>query len=102
MFIYIICFIIGPEKPHCGVLDGNTVIGIIVYKMKTKGKPIKFFIVNMATSDLMLPIFAIPHLIQAYYVDSWGPVVLLARSFVSCLPSYQIRPLLCLLRAWFS
>ena len=47
---------------------GNTVIGVIVYKTKTMRKPINFFIVSMAMSDLLLPIFGIPQLIQV--VDS--------------------------------
>ena len=58
-------------------LAGNTVIGIIVYKMKTMRKPINFLIVNMAISDLMLPIFVIPPEIQMLYIDSWligGPL----------------------------
>jgi len=52
-------------------LAGNTVIGIIVYKAKTMRKPINFFIVNMAMSDLLLPLFMIPWLIQRLYMDSW-------------------------------
>ena len=58
-------------------LAGNTVIGIIVYKTKTMRKPINFFIVNMAISDLLFPIIAIPHGIQWLYTDSWlisGPL----------------------------
>ena len=60
-------------------LAGNTVIGIIVYKTKTMRKPINFLIVNMAISDLLLPIFLIPREVQGLYVDSWligGPPVL--------------------------
>ena len=41
-------------------LAGNTVNGMIVYKPKTMRKPINFFIVNMAMSDLLIPIFLIP------------------------------------------
>ena len=52
-------------------LAGNTAIGIIVYKTKTMRKPINFFIVNMAMSDLFLPIFLIPKAIQRFYTDSW-------------------------------
>ena len=52
-------------------LAGNTLIGIIVYKTKTMRKPINFFIVNMAMSDLFLPIFLIPKVIQTFYTDSW-------------------------------
>ncbi|XP_020617891.1 substance-K receptor-like [Orbicella faveolata] len=58
-------------------LIGNTVIGIIVYKTKTMRKPINFFIVNMAMSDLLYPIFAIPHHTRMFYIDSWligGPL----------------------------
>ena len=58
-------------------LAGNTVVGIIVYKTKTMRKPINFFIVNMAMSDLLFPIFLIPREIQLLYMDSWlvsGPL----------------------------
>ena len=52
-------------------LAGNTVIGIIVYKTKTIRKPINVLIVNMAMSDLLLPIFWIPREIQQPYINSW-------------------------------
>jgi len=52
-------------------LAGNTVIGIIVYKKKTIRKPINFFIVNMAMSNLLFPIFLIPLDIQLLYINSW-------------------------------
>ena len=52
-------------------LTGNTVIGIIVYKTKTMRKPINFFIVNMAMSDLLYPIIWIPRGIQKLHIDSW-------------------------------
>ena len=58
-------------------LAGNTVVGMIVYKLKTMRKPINFFIVNMAMSDLLFPIFLIPREIQLLYMDSWligGPL----------------------------
>ena len=60
-----------------GSLAGNTVIGIIVHKTKTMRKPINFFIVNMAMSDLLFVIFFIPSQIQMIYIDSWlisGPL----------------------------
>ena len=41
-------------------LTGNSLIGLIVYKTKTMRKPINFFIVNMAMSDLLFPIFLFP------------------------------------------
>ena len=51
-------------------LAGNTVIGIIVYKTKTMRKPINVFIVNMAMSDLLFPIFLFPLEIRMLYTDS--------------------------------
>ena len=52
-------------------LTGNTAIGIIVYKTKTMRKPINFFIVNMAMSDLLSSIIWIPWAMQNLYSDSW-------------------------------
>ena len=52
-------------------LAGNTVIGIIVYKTKTMRKPINFLIVNMAMSDLLIPIFVIPKDIGVLYTNSF-------------------------------
>ena len=68
-FVYCLIFLVS--------LVGNTVIGIIVYKTKTMRKPINFFIVNMAMSDLLFPIFLFPLEIQMLYIDSWligGPL----------------------------
>ena len=48
-FAYCLIFIVS--------LAGNTLIGIIVYKAKTMRKTNNFLIVNMAMSDLLLPIF---------------------------------------------
>ena len=58
-------------------LAGNTIIGIIVYKTETMRKPINFFIVNMAMSELLFPIFLFPYNVTDLYVDSWlisGPL----------------------------
>ena len=58
-------------------LAGNTVMGIIVYKTKTMRKPINFLIVNMAMSDLLVPIFWFPQDIQRLYINYWlisGPL----------------------------
>jgi len=72
---------IGKTIAYCLIflvsLTGNTVIGVIVYKSKTMRKPINFFIVNMAMSDLLFPIILIPSEIQGLYIDSWligGPL----------------------------
>ena len=52
-------------------LLGNSFIGIIVYKTQTLRKPINFFIVNMAMSDLLHPIFHFPWRLTDLYADSW-------------------------------
>jgi len=72
---------IGMTVTYCVIfivaLAGNTAIGLIVYKTQTMRKPINFFIVNMAMSDLLVPIFVIPRWIQTLYIDSWligGPL----------------------------
>ena len=68
-FVYCLLFLVS--------LAGNTFIGIIVYNTKPKRKPINFFIVNMAMSDLLLPIFMFPETVTHLYVDSWlisGPL----------------------------
>ena len=68
-FAYCMIFIVS--------LTGNILIGIIVYKTQTMRKPINFFIVNMAMSDLLFPIILIPRGIQKLYLDSWligGPL----------------------------
>ena len=58
-------------------LAGNSFIGIIVYKTKAMRKTINFLIVNMAMSDLLFPIFAVPWIITEFHVGSWlisGPL----------------------------
>ena len=49
----------------------NSFIGIIVYKTHTLRKPINFFIVNMAMSDLLYPIFHFPWRLTNLHTDSW-------------------------------
>ena len=56
---------------------GNTFIAIIVFKTKTLRKPINFLIVNMAMSDLLVPIFNFPRELVFTYTRSWvigGPL----------------------------
>ncbi|XP_078355536.1 neuropeptide FF receptor 2-like, partial [Oculina patagonica] len=58
-------------------LAGNTFVGIIVYKTKTMRTTINFFIVNMAMSDLLFPVFAIPWILTELHFFSWpisGPL----------------------------
>ena len=71
-------------------LAGNTVIGIIVYRIRTMRKPINFFIVNMAISDLLYPIFVIPWVMRQLYMDSWlisGPLGEALCKLVNFLPT---------------
>ena len=72
---------IGTTIAYCLIvlvsLAGNTVIGIIVYKTKTMRKPTNFLIVNMAMSDLLIPIFLIPSVIRRLYTKPFligGPL----------------------------
>ena len=58
-------------------LIGNIFIGIIVYRTRSMRKPINFFIVNMAMSDLLFPIVCFPYIVTemnfGYYILG-GPV----------------------------
>ena len=74
-------------------LAGNTAIGIIVYKTKTMRKPINFLIVNMAMSDLLIPIFLIPTDIRVLYTNSFligGPLGQALCKLVGFLPHVSI------------
>ena len=67
---------IGKTVAYCliifGSLVGNSLIVIIVYKNKRMRRPIYFFIVNMATSDLLYPTFLLPiHLTHLYNDSAW-------------------------------
>ena len=48
-------------------LTGNSLIGIIVYKTSAMRRTINYFIVNMAMSDLLYPIFVFPLLLTDMY-----------------------------------
>ena len=66
---------IGKTVAYCliifGSLVGNSLIVTIVYKNKRMRRPINFFIVNMATSDLLYPTFLLPIHLMHLYNDSW-------------------------------
>ena len=58
-------------------LMGNIFIGIIVYRTRSMRKPINFFIVNMAMSDLLFPILCFPYIVTEINFGYWflsGPV----------------------------
>ena len=60
-FAYCLIFVVS--------LLGNSFIAIIVYKTQSLRKPINFFIVNMAMSDLLFPVFVFPQLLTYLYAD---------------------------------
>ena len=66
---------IGKTFAYCLILIvslvGNSFIGIIVYKTKTMRKSINFMIVNMAMSDLLFSIFALPVILAELHAGSW-------------------------------
>ena len=58
-------------------LTGNFLIGAIVFRTKSMRRTINYLIVNMAMSDLILPIFAFPRILIDMYVGYWlvdGPL----------------------------
>ena len=67
--------IIGTSIFHCLVfvvsLIGNITIGTVVFKTKSMQRPINFFIVNMAMSDLLFPIFQSPYIVININTGSW-------------------------------
>ena len=68
-FYYCLIFVVA--------LIGNIFIGIIVYRTRSMRKPINFFIVNMAMSDVLFPIFCFPYTVTNVYFNYWllgGPV----------------------------
>ena len=66
---------IGRTVTYCLIiivsLVANSLIVIIVYKMPNLRKPINYFIANMATSDLLFPIFSIPLKLSFLHANSF-------------------------------
>ena len=72
---------------------GNTFIGIIVYKTKAMRKPINFLIVNMAMSDLLMPIFPTSFILAQLNHGSWplrGTLGMAMCKLVTFLPNVSI------------
>ena len=72
---------IGSTIAYCLILVvslvGNSFIALTVYKTQTLRKPINYFIVSMAMSDMLYPIFRFPWDLSQLYTDSWlisGPL----------------------------
>ena len=79
-------------------LAGNTLIAIIIYKTKTMRTTTNYFILNMAMSDLLLPILVFPSFVIEIYDGFWffsgeqGQAfckVMLFIQYVSCLASIE-------------
>ena len=79
-------------------LAANSLIVMIVYKTPNLRKPINYFIANMASSDLLFPIFWIPSLLSSLHTNSFLIGGQLGQalcklvhffSFVSCVVSIQ-------------
>ena len=66
---------IGRTVTYCLIiivsLVANSLIVIIVYKMPNLRKPINYIIANMATSDLLFPIFSIPLKLSFLHANSF-------------------------------
>ena len=52
-------------------MAANSFIVMIVYKKPKLRKPINYFIANMASSDLLFPIFSIPWNLSHLHTNSW-------------------------------
>jgi len=52
-------------------LTGNFLIGAIVIRTKSMRRTINYLILNMAMSDLILPVFAFPRLLTELHVGHW-------------------------------
>ena len=52
-------------------LTGNILIATIVFKIKSMRRTINYLIVNMAMSDLIVPIFVFPRIFTELYIGSW-------------------------------
>ena len=69
-------------------LVGNSFIGIVVYKTPTLRKPINYFIVNMAISDLLFSICFFPvDLTDAYVDNQWLISGTLGQVLCTLIPS---------------
>ena len=53
-------------------LLGNSLIAVVVYKTPTLRKPINFFIVNMAMSDLLFSLIVVPVTLVYLHLQSWA------------------------------
>ena len=69
-------------------LAANSLIVIIVYKTPNLRKPINYFIANMASSDLLYPIFFIPWNLSYLYTTSLLIAGPLGQAFCKLVPFF--------------
>ena len=66
---------IGGTVTYCLIiifsLVANSLIVMIVYKTPNSRKPINYFIANMASSDLLFPVFSIPFKLPLLHANSF-------------------------------
>lgn len=65
-------------------LIGNTLITIVVYKRKNLRKTVNYFTVNMAFSDIIFPLIAIPVRLAGIATSSWKWYISGIVGFVFC------------------
>ena len=70
-------------------LVANSLIVMIVYKTPNLRKPINFFIANMASSDLLVPIFGIPFELSYLHTNSFPIDGQLSQALCKLLPFFS-------------
>ena len=88
---------IGGTVTYCLIfivsLVANSLIVMIVYKTPNLRKPINFFIANMASSDLLYPIFVIPWYLSHLHTNSFLIGGQLGQALCKLLPFFGSVPL---------
>ena len=69
-------------------MAANSFIVMIVYKKPKLRKPINYFIANMASSDLLFPIFFIPWNLSLWHANSWLIGSQLGQALCKLLPFF--------------
>ena len=84
---------IGGTVTYCLIiivsLVANSLIVIIVCKTPNLKKPINYFIANMASSDLLYPIFSIPFKLSLLHANSFPIGGQLGQAFCKLVPFFR-------------
>ena len=88
---------IGGTVTYCLIiivsLVANSLIVIIVCKTPNLRKPINYFIANMASSDLLFPVFSIPFKLSLLHANSFLIGGQLGQALCKLLPFFGSVPL---------